>query len=228
LAHCYPNPSFPQKTFDMIQSQCGTDANIFTTYDQMVSWHFDKMENSFIIEHGIDTDRFAGWKYNPNGKILTVANEYKSRGVELGYDIYEEVVSSLGNDKFFHVGKSSDGTSEPAKSYDDLVGIYNSCGIFLNTCHRSVLPTTLLEAMSVGAPVVSMPNPTINWLIVNGENGFVVEDAKQMIEKTNEILSNRDLAEKIGKNARETVVSRYNTDRFVNKWNDLFYSCVKK
>jgi glycosyltransferase involved in cell wall biosynthesis len=43
------------------------------------------------------------------------------------------------------------------------------------------------------------------------------EEGAEMIK---EVLGNKELADKLGKNARE-IAEQYTLDRFVNSWNDI-------
>lgn len=225
LTHIYPHPSFSERYINTINDTRKDAIKVFTTEDQAKEWGYDVVE-CHIIEHGIDTDHFNGWT-GERPQILTVANFYQDRSDELGYDVYSELVRFLGDDKFIHIGKSSDNSSQPAKDINELASFYKTCGMFINTCHRSVLPTTLLEAMSTGMPVISMNNPTIDGLIINGENGFKTNTPKEIADYAYMLIHDRKLAEKIGKTARETVVERYNMEKFTNKWDNLIRSNVK-
>jgi len=225
LNHIYPNPSFNDRYIKTINESRKDAVKVFTTEHQANEWGYGASECE-IIGHGVDTDHFKDWT-TVGGKIISVANFYQDRGDELGYDIYLDLVRNLGKDKFFHIGKSSNNSSEAAKNYNHLASLYQVGYIFINTCHRSVLPTTLVEAMSTGMPVVTKNNPTIDKLIVNGENGFKVENSKEMTECITMLINNRDLAFKIGKGARKTAIEKYNMDKFIGKWDTLLKRNIK-
>ena len=234
LMHCYPAPSWSSIFKEEVKQANKADWNVFTTEDSMREWGYSGEENASVIHHGIDLDHFSDWigpgKDGTLRRILTVANDYRERSAELGYDRYEQIRAMFGEQGqqlFLHLGKSPDGWSNPAESYDKLAEAYKNCGVFLNTCHRSVLPTTLLEAMATGMPVVSASNPTISKLITNGENGFVTDNPEEMAHYLKIILENPELACKIGSGARESV-SIFDTEIAAKSWNELFYSLILK
>ena len=223
LMHCYPNPGFSDRMIEEIKAKNIADWNVFTTDDSMKEWGYSGEDNALVIKHAIDTDIFNCW--NPSGpSVLTVANDYRERSSELGYDRYEILLKMFGENAriFNHVGKSPDGWSSPASSIKDLAKKYETNKIFLNTCHRSVLPTTLLEAMSTGMPVISASNPTISSLIKNGENGFVADDVNEIAKYIDLLLKDDELCAKIGMNARETVLNKFSIDQSSLSWNNLF------
>lgn len=230
LMHCYPNPMWPELTIKNCREDDCSDLRIFTTEDSKKQWGYENDERACVIEHGIDLNLFKeNGADGVNPTVLTVANEYKNRSSELGFDKYMKLMSLFGEnakDMFVHVGKSSDGFSNAAENCDHLVGLYNENGVFLNTCHRSVLPTTLLEAMACGMPVITTSNPTIETIVENGKNGYIADDETKMAEAIHEILSNIEIRNRLGKNARKTIEDRYSSDRMVKEWNEKINSIL--
>ena len=224
LNHIYPDKNLPTRAIELIKRENRANATVFTTEDQRNSWGYDS-NNSTIIGHGIDTKHFDGWNMK-NGKILTVANDFDTRGSELGFDLYTSIVNAIGKQNFLHIGKSKTGFSKPAKDYDELAKIYRESNIFINTCYRSVIPTTLLEAMATGMPVVSTINPTVDELIKNGENGFKAKSDKEMVDYIIGLSRDTSLCKKMGDSARRTIIERYSLEKFVNNWDSLFSKTI--
>ena len=70
--------------------------------------------------------------------------------------------------------------------------------VLLACSHREGLPLNLVEAMLTGNPVVASVNRGHRELIRDGENGYLVRDEAQMVQRTLELLKNRELRTKIG------------------------------
>lgn len=226
LNHIYPNPEINERCLRELKKQNERAISVFTTKHQAEEWGYSENECK-IINHGIDCSHFNGW--NPkNSKILTVGNYYKERGSELGYDLYDLVKRKIGAQSFLHVGKSTDGSSMVAKDYSELAEIYRTSFVFLNTCHRSVLPTVLLEAMATGMPVITKENPTIKQIINHGENGFIANTADEICDYLISLDKDIELARKIGQGARKTVLEKYNMDKFISEWEALFKENIIK
>lgn len=221
MLHVYP--FYNKRITGKIKADNKVEAQVFTTKNQAEEWGYVDGEYK-IIEHGIDTDLFSGWE---NGNyILTIANFYKDRGSELGYDLYEKIrgVLSQRGINFKHVGKSNNGESKAAESVEALACEYKKCGIFLNTATRSVVPTTLLEAMATGCICVSTVNPTIDNLIIDGVNGFKADSLEKFIYIIEHIVNTLtpEKALEISTNARNTILNEYSLDKFVSNWDNLF------
>ena len=71
------------------------------------------------------------------------------------------------------------------------------------------VPVSIIEAMASGTPVISTYSGGIADLITDGVNGILVaeKDSDGLTEKINLLLQNKELTEKIRKNALETVKS---------------------
>ncbi|QNJ18448.1 glycosyl transferase/ family 4 [Synechococcus sp. A18-25c] len=92
----------------------------------------------------------------------------------------------------------------------------------LSTCHvyltyPFVLSWSLLEAMSVGLPIVGSSTAPVQEVIRDGENGMLVDffSPDQLAHAVAEILSDREKAIALGRAARETILANYSLERCV-------------
>jgi glycosyltransferase involved in cell wall biosynthesis len=74
-----------------------------------------------------------------------------------------------------------------------------------------VLSWSLLEAMSAGCLVIGSRTPPVEEVIVDGENGWLVDffDVEEVSEKLAFACARRDRHDPVRRAARETVVTRY-------------------
>jgi len=77
------------------------------------------------------------------------------------------------------------------------------------------LPTVIIEAFFRGVPVVGSTTAGIPEVIQNGVNGFVAAagSARELANRMRELLSNRDLACKFAREARQTAERYFDLDR---------------
>ncbi|MGP5648909.1 glycosyltransferase [Psychrobacter celer] len=86
---------------------------------------------------------------------------------------------------------------------------------------------SIAEALSCGTPVVSIKTkygPTD--IITNGEDGFLVNNEKEFIEKTGYLLNNPDAAIEMGKKGISSS-SRFMSEQIIEQWVGLFNKLKK-
>lgn len=101
---------------------------------------------------------------------------------------------------------------------------YLKSSIYVMTSRFEGLPMVLLEAISVGLPVVSYafkcgPRDVIN----DGIDGFLMEedDENNFVKKIKLLMDNEDLRKNFGENAKVNSL-RFSLESVMNKWNALF------
>lgn len=214
LEHTIPTTS-DLNQINTIKNMIG-DINIFISEFSRKTWNI----NGTVIHHGVDSNLFAPNKNNKNNSVLTVANDFIKRDYCLNYSGWKRVVEGLN----IRIVGDTEGLSSPANSLDELVNEYNSCSVYFNSSTLSPIPTSLLEAMSCGCAVVSTATCMIPEIIINGENGFISNNEKQLREYIELLLSDEDLRNKVGNNARQTIIDKFSEKRFIEQWNRVFDS----
>lgn len=197
--------------------------NVFISEYSRDCWGWNS-DNAYVIHHGIDTDRFYPANKDRDKVILSVVNDWINRDVFCGFKIWQRVSNGLP----VKVMGDTPGLSKPAANHSELLEAYQSSRIFLNTSTVSPVPTALMEAMACGCAVVSTATCMIPEIIKNGENGFISNNENHIRLYLEELMSNDKLATKVGKAARETILDRFPLHRFVEKWNDLFYTTASE
>ncbi|MDD2487568.1 MAG: glycosyltransferase family 4 protein [Candidatus Gracilibacteria bacterium] len=94
-------------------------------------------------------------------------------------------------------------------SPDKVNAYYNMATVFLFTSVIDAFGLTIIEAMSVGKPVVSVSVGGPLEIIENGINGFLAEDESDFISKIELLLGNESLRTQIGNNARLFVKEKF-------------------
>lgn len=88
---------------------------------------------------------------------------------------------------------------------------------------RDPFPTTVLEAMSSGKPVIATNHGGAAEVIKHEANGYLIEpnDLKQFAEVVERAILNRDLISDMGRSAKECYRSGFTLERFQEDWKEL-------
>lgn len=190
-------------------------------------------ENTSFIEHGIDCDFWANGlndKEKRDNVCISVVNQWPDRDWCCGWELWKETVGfseqTMQSSLPVRVLGDSPGLSEPAPTIEVLRDSYRASSIFLNTSLHSPVPTVLMEAMASGCAIVSTNNCMIPEIITHGENGLLADTADELRASCEYLLNNPDEARKLGQNAQDTIQEKYNLERFVYNWNELFFETI--
>jgi hypothetical protein len=222
--HVLPDVRFdiPTQIAGFQQYPRGKDS--FISAHNMGAWGLTGGTSAGVVEHGVNTDFWNDGELERSAVCLSVVNDWPNRDWCCGFNLWQQTVQGLPVKVY---GKSP-GFSEPANSTEHLREIYQSSRIFYNTSLHSPVPSVLLEAMACGCAVVSTANCMIPEIIENGKDGLISNDPQELRGFLELLLKDENLAKELGKNARKTIVERYNLETFVDNWNKLFYSTVNE
>ncbi len=99
-----------------------------------------------------------------------------------------------------------------------------SSDVYVMTSHTECFPMVLLEASSVGLPLISFDVPVgPRSIIDNGENGYLVDynNVEQLSQIIIQLLRSREQLKQIGANAKQSAY-KYTTDKIMPMWQQLF------
>jgi glycosyltransferase involved in cell wall biosynthesis len=179
-----------------------------------------------VIEHGVIVPK-AMYSGQLN-KGIVVINNLPSRGRLLGLDVFLEARQQVPLD-LVGMGTGELGLGEVL--HPQLPEFQSRYRFFFNPIRYTSLGLAVCEAMMMGMPVVGLATTELSAVIDNGYSGFIHTDINYLIEKMKLLIKDPVLAKEIGNNGREVAMKRFNIQRFVNDWEQLFIevaSCKKK
>ena len=99
--------------------------------------------------------------------------------------------------------------------------LYSISDVFINTNDKEIYGMSILESMYCGCPVVAKKASGPDYIIDNGNTGYVMESYDKSIwhEKINYIVLNRDI---FSKSCRSRIENKFLWSAVCSKYEDLF------
>jgi glycosyltransferase involved in cell wall biosynthesis len=100
-------------------------------------------------------------------------------------------------------------------STDDVRPYLQQCHIYVLPSYHEGMPRTVLEAMSIGRPVLTTDVPGCRETVIPGENGYLVPkaDTQALAERMIWFIENRELWQLMGARSRELAEEKYDAHK---------------
>lgn len=206
------------------------------------NWLADLCKKSFLCEYpikvinnGVDQSVFnyQDNKLNEENKkiILGVANIWDKRK---GLDVINEVANVLPTSEYkvIVVGKINKKNSlsmnvehiEQTESIEDLAKLYNITSVFINPTFQDNYPTTNLEALSCGVPVITFNTGGSGEVIEKDFLGKVIPkgDVDNLIKEVKEYSKTQE-NKKI-----EYFAKKYSKENMIQQYVDLIKESIEE
>lgn len=185
------------------------------------------LTNVESVPIGIDTNYLGSVRRNADSaNILFLGTMYWPPNVDCVHyfhrDILPLVRERIPNCTFTIAGQrpaksivalSSDPTVRVTGYVDDVRNVAEDCGVFVVPLRAgSGVRVKILNAMAMGLPVVSTSVGAEGIDIVNGEHALIADSPADFAEATARVLEDRDLADRLGRNARRLACDKYSWD----------------
>ena len=88
--------------------------------------------------------------------------------------------------------------------------------LFVFPTENDAFPSSIVEAMACGLPVVTTPVGAIKTIVTDGETGLLIQpgNAEQLFQALDVMLSDKAMASRLGKAARKSVQDFYSAKLF--------------
>ncbi len=114
--------------------------------------------------------------------------------------------------------------------FTDVLEQYRRSDMFVLPCviaedgSRDIIPNSLIEAMAMKLPVISTDITGIPEIVENGVSGILVppHDEVKLSEAVIELIQNENLRNRLGINARKRVEDRFDINKNVGQFIELF------
>lgn len=188
-----------------------------THYNQLM-WDNGRTP-TIVIEHSVAID--PDIRYNGRRERgITVVNGMQKRPRISGYDLFLQAREKLPLDAAGMETELFDGLGDIP--YRDLHRFIADYRFLFSPMRYTSLPLAVIEAMTIGMPVVALATTELPTVISHGENGYISCNIDELIEHMRFLLVDREEAARLGRNARALARERFGLDRFVRDWNKAF------
>lgn len=129
-----------------------------------------------------------------------------------------KLIDELGlDDKVLLLGKQ-----------ENLAELYSISDLKLLLSEKESFGLVLIEAMACGVPTIGTNVGGIPEVIEDGVDGYICElgDIKDIANKAINLLSDSELHQKMSNQAIKSVQQKFNSERIVSNYEDLYYSIL--
>lgn len=218
LEHTEPRPEWTPKQRQRMDS-IRADKHIYITEFNKNSWNDPA---GTVIYHGIDTELFKPLGLAREKCGVSVVNLFPQRDVFCGWELWRKIAEQVPMKLYGYNPGLSESINNPVVLNEKL----NQCSFFLNTSQLSPIPLSLLEAAAAGMPIVTTANQDVPKVFEHNVNCLMSNNHEELIGYCKELLANKELADRLGQNARSMIEIRYSMELFVDNWNRTFMEMV--
>lgn len=226
LGYLFVSDSFKAKMLQFIGVnlyriglKCANNA-IFQNHDDMslfVSRKIARKEKCHVVNgSGVNMELFKRSAFPEEFSFMMVSRLLYSKGVFEYFEAARIAKLKYPNIKFYMVGGFGNNADcipkQMAQKYFDdgiinYLGLSNNipetlkrCSVFVLPSYGEGTPRSVLEAMSIGRPILTTDVPGCRETVIEGENGFLVQhkNTKSLAEKMIWFIENKTKIEAMG------------------------------
>lgn len=216
-------------------------------YNQFLTDRIINVNQKYFITNGsgVDTDFFQYSPITNKNVFLCISRLLVSKGIREYVFAAKEIKKTNQNARFLLAGWIDDNPDSidlkelnqwiENKDIEFLGKLNNQievkkaisqCSVYVLPSYREGTPRSVLEAMSMGRPILTTDVPGCRQTVEIGSNGLLVPsmDELSLIQGVNFFLANKNKIDEMGNNSRELALSRFDA-KIVN--NAIFYEITQ-
>lgn len=207
---------------------------------ELVRQSFMKQTDIRVIHNGIDLTAFKPFEkeHTTRYRILGVSSVWtESKGLydfyylreQLDENKYEIVLVGLSKEQIKDLPKGIEGITR-TNSVKELVEYYSSADVFINPTYSDTFPTTNLEALACGTPVLTYQtggsveaiSPETGWIVEQGNVAGVAKVIEQLEQREEgEMLAQR-------RACRDRAEKEFNKYNMYQEYMQLYHQLLKE
>jgi hypothetical protein len=191
---------------------------VHVTHYNRLMWDNGRTPN-VVIEHSIAIDpaiRYRG--YLERG--ITVVNGMQKRARIAGYDLFLQAQQTIPLDAVGMQTEEFGGLGDVP--YRDLHRRLADYRFLFSPIRYTSLPLAVIEAMTIGMPVVALATTELPAVIQHGKTGYVSCNISELVGHMRCLLADQEEARRLGEQAQSVARERFGLTRFIRDWNAAF------
>ena len=195
---------------------------VHVTHYNRLMWNNGRTPTT-VVEHSVAVDRTIACEGSLE-RGITVVNGMQHRPRITGLDLFLEARERVPLDIAGMETEAFGGLGDiPYRSLHRMMAGYR---FLFSPIRYTSLPLAVIEAMTIGMPVVALATTELPTVIEDGVNGFVSCSIDELVERMQWLLGEPEEARRMGERARETARRRFGLDRFGRDWNAAFERAI--
>jgi glycosyltransferase involved in cell wall biosynthesis len=205
-------------------------------YDKCLEIGCERSKLKLICIPGVDTERFRPTSRKIPYSIVSTRAFYHSYDIPTTIRAFAEVLKEMPNARLFLLGDANRGSADSERnlivSESKKLGIYKKITwlgfqkpknvrkylakshVYVSSSITDSTSVSLLEAMSMGLPVVVSDIPANKEWVTSGYNGFIFDkgNSEHMARLIIRTLENEDRMKSFGERSRKIAVEKADSD----------------
>ncbi|GCF07518.1 glycosyltransferase [Dictyobacter arantiisoli] len=174
---------------------------------------------SRVIEHSVAIDPAVSYSGHLE-RGITMINGIQKRPRIAGYDLFLQARQAIPLDAVGMQTEEFGGLGDVA--YRHLHQRISAYRFLFSPIRYTSLPLAVIEAMTIGMPVVALATTELPTVIENGKSGYISCNSEELLEHMRHLLAYPEDARRMGERARQVALTRFSLERFSRDWNAAF------
>lgn len=196
----------------------GVDSNIFTPDENKINPPIIILASRMLIDKGVH-------------EFVKAARILKEEHIDAQFIL----VGRIDNENHSAITESElqqwqhEGIIEWWGHRDNIVDILQKSSIACLPSYREGMPKFLLEAASVGLPIVTTDVPGCREVVINNENGYLVpaRNPKALADAIKKLLKDETLRKRMGERGRALVEREFDIEKIVEETLSLYQRMLR-
>ena len=150
------------------------------------------------------------------------------------FESYIEIAKLLPKYAFVWIGVDKEYVDLPEnvfclKGFPNAQKYIQLADVFVLPTNYEGVPVVIIDALSYGKPVVSSNVGGISEIVLNDQNGYVIENNDKLFaEKISYILENKDVYQQFSKKSIEIFNECLTLEKMVNEYSQLYQKIIQQ